>query len=1510
MWFTLVAFAIAALAGALVIQLPQVQTAIVNKVTNTLSEKLDGEITVEKIHFKPFSTLILKNLLIIDKNPVKSPFDSTKSQIDTFFRSEYVIVKLSLNGLMDKESIKIKGAIVKNAQMNLVLEDLVIEPDSIQMYNNLSRIFRLEKPKTRREPKPDEIFRINDVKVEGMGFSMFNHSSRLTKYLEGGIDWNNLVINDIYVAARNLMFKNGIMSGNADKVSFREEVGFVVSDMSGDVRVGRGRTIVDNLKIKDQWSDIMISQFMMSYRNVDDFKDFIKLVKIDGDIRNSVLDFRTIANFAPQIKGITLRADVSGTMSGTVEDFKVFDVRFSSREGGFAGTLNGRMTGIPETFLMWIDAKVTNLRLTTDGLSKFVTQWMRGGELDLSKFAKGTTFYGNAQAKGYLNNLDTRAFLNSKCGKVKAQARLDGILEEDAPIMMKGSIATSDLDLGRVTGYDILGPATLRSRLSMTMGENLNVEMDSLSIRRMHLNGYDYRDILAKGKYDPNALSATVISKDPNLNFIFQGGYARSEKSQNTVYKFNANIGHADLNAINIDKRGKSLVQFSTSADFTKTAKGDILGRIDIGNIMLENKAGRYNLGDVVMTSYSADNRYTARLNSQFATGSFSGTASIVDFIRDAKGITVDRELPILARKKDFAWNGNSYDVGFVCHDIQNLLSFAAPGLYIENGTALNAQITPKGDMTVNLKSGRMAVRRNYLKGIDMHLDNANHVIKGEVRCDEVSIANMTMTDNLLQLYAHDNRVGAGYSFDNHTDNETSGEFIVNGVISGDDDNRIFELDIKPSSLKYNSKEWSIQPSRIRIDGNDISIDSFGAISGEEFISIDGKASENYGDILTLQLERFNLSSINSLLPSDYGMRGAVTGSATLCSPISSINFDVDLLCDSTYIANIPLGEVTLGTKWNDTDRQFDFFAQNTLNGRRNLNAQGYYAPKSKILDANVMLDRFQVGYAQPLLKDIFSEMRGNISGELAAVGPLEQMNISSRNTRLDDAVLKVAYTGVPYMASGPFHMDQTGVYFDNISIKDRYDGTGTINGSINYDHFRDISFDTMISVNQIEAINLGEKDNETFYGNIFGSGNVHITGPIKSIVMNIDASTVKNGQLHIPTSYASVSPTGSNLLKFKQLETIKYIDPYEIFVQRAAVQDESPNEFKAKINVNAHPEVEAFVEIDKSSGNVLSGRGRGNLALEASEESFKINGDYTIESGSYKFVAMGLVNRDFLIQEGSNIRFNGDLLDSDLDIDAIYKTKASIATLISDTTSVANRRVVECGIKIQDKMSSPQLSFSIDIPDLDPTIKSRVESALSTEDKVQKQFLALILTNNFLPDEQSGIVNNNNSLYTNVTEMMANQINNIFQKLNIPLDLGLRYQPNNRGNDIFDVAVSTQLFNNRVIVNGNIGNKQYSSGNTENEVVGDIDIEIKLDRSGAFRLNLFSHSADQYSNYLDNSQRNGVGVTYQTEFNTFRQFFKNMFSSKKKRQEAKLAEEQAMKNSARNVIKIQRPTN
>ncbi len=208
----------------------------------------------------------------------------------------------------------------------------------------------------------------------------------------------------------------------------------------------------------------------------------------------------------------------------------------------------------------------------------------------------------------------------------------------------------------------------------------------------------------------------------------------------------------------------------------------------------------------------------------------------------------------------------------------------------------------------------------------------------------------------------------------------------------------------------------------------------------------------------------------------------------------------------------------------------------------------------------------------------------------------------------------------------------------------------------------------------------------------------------------------------------------------------------------------------------------------------------------------------------------------------------------------------------------------------------NPELKFNIDIPDLDPTTKVRVESALNTEGKIQKQFAALLISGGFLPDEQSGITNNSTILYSNVSEMLSNQINNIFQQLGIPLDLGLNYQPGEKGNtDIFDVAVSTQLFNNRLLINGNIGNDPYASSTNNRGVIGNVDVEYKLDKSGKLRIAAFSHAADQYSNYLDDSQRSGIGISYQQEFNRIKDIFRKKSKEQKeyeKRQKALKREE------------------
>ena len=94
-------------------------------------------------------------------------------------------------------------------------------------------------------------------------------------------------------------------------------------------------------------------------------------------------------------------------------------------------------------------------------------------------------------------------------------------------------------------------------------------------------------------------------------------------------------------------------------------------------------------------------------------------------------------------------------------------------------------------------------------------------------------------------------------------------------------------------------------------------------------------------------------------------------------------------------------------------------------------------------------------------------------------------------------------------------------------------------------------------------------------------------------------------------------------------------------------------------------------------------------------------------------------------------------------------------------------------------------------------------------------------------------------------------------------------------------MALSTQLLNNKIIVGGSVGNRKYkTSSNVNGDVVGNLDMQVKLDQEGKFRLNLFSHSADEYTSFLDYSQRNGVGISYQKEFNSFGDLVHSIFKT------------------------------
>lgn len=1495
------------MALVLLLQTPMVQTYIANKVLEKLSENIDGKITCERIHFKPFSNLVIKNMVIIDEAPYLDPSDSTCLKIDTLLSARYLIADFSLMSLIGHEGIHLNEVTLKDAKLNLVLEQHRSRPEGT---TNLTRMFKLDEI-PQKEKSDKELFLIKKIKGENITFVMKNYSDRKTTYYGDGINWNDLEVDNINIDASNLRFKGGTMSGNVNSLSFTEKSGYICNNITGSARVGNRLAHITDFKLEDPWSTIRMPEGKLIYTGSKDFTDYIHKVVMDAEIGTSLVDFTSIGYFAPQLKGNKLRVNAyQGHFYGTVDDYTVTDLKVAMEGGGFSGTVSGRMTGIPDVMNTTIKGELKNCRLTTKGLSTFVSYWMKDGKLDLSDFAKKETFFIRGTVDGTLNNMKVQPVITSAIGSASGKdIRIDNILMEDKPICLSGEISTQNLDAGKILDIDILGRTTLTLNAEASLGNEdspATATVHSLDISRLHLYGYDYTNISGEAVISDKFVDGRLTCDDPNLNFMTHGRYGISRSNNDTKYDFVVLVGDADLNKINLDKRGKSKTRFTLTADFTKTPTNDIFGDIMISDLWLENKAGAYNIGDISLNSINrANTTYKMDLTSSFAEGTLTGTAPVTEFIKDLIGVSLKRELPALFKDPSFQWSDNRYKLNFKFGDTQDILAWALPGMYIATNTTLEANLNDRGRLSASLNSQRIAFKKNFLMDVSMNLNNNDDVISGEITGSELKIATLKMSENSLKFLAEDNHIGVGYTYENNSELENRGEFVIHGDLKRDEDGLSMDMKLLPSTVYLNSREWRIRPSNMSICSDGIRESHIELASNDQKFLMHGGTSQSKTDTLNLDLEQFDMSILNPIFKTQLGIRGTASGNVQLTSPLKDKGILVDLTCDSTYFADQEVGRLKVTSKWDEAFQRFNIAAKTEIDGRTAINARGRLTPKTRGLEAYASLNKVHVGYLQPLMTGVFSDLHGYVSGDIRAEGTIDNLRWESIGTRLEDGGLRVDFTNVPYFVDGSFRFSDSGIYFDDIKGRDRYNGTAEVTGGIKWNNkFEDIYYDINVKCNELEGIDLNDKQNEYFYGNVFGTGNVSFSGTSSDMVMNVEGSTAKEGNFHVPISYTSVSGR-SNLLKFTEIKVDKPTDPYDVIMEKIDKGEETAVKFTTNMKINAMPDVEAFIWIDKTSGHMLSGHGSGTIQMMMNDDVFDITGDYNISKGNYKFVAYGIVNRDFEIQDGSSISFQGDIFESTLDIDALYKTKASIGTLIGDTTAVANRRTVECKIKITDKMMNPRLQFGIEIPEIDPMIKSRVESALSTEDKVQKQFLSLLISNSFLPDEQSGIVNNSTMLYSNVSEVMANQLNNILEKLNIPVDLGLNYQPNDKGNDVFDVAVSTQMFNNRVVVNGSVGNKQYKE-NAQTDVVGDLDIEIKLDKSGAFRLNLFSHSADSYTNYLDNSQRNGVGLTYQTEFSSFRQFIKNIFSKKKKRLAARQAEEEARADEERVELKIE----
>jgi hypothetical protein len=259
-------------------------------------------------------------------------------------------------------------------------------------------------------------------------------------------------------------------------------------------------------------------------------------------------------------------------------------------------------------------------------------------------------------------------------------------------------------------------------------------------------------------------------------------------------------------------------------------------------------------------------------------------------------------------------------------------------------------------------------------------------------------------------------------------------------------------------------------------------------------------------------------------------------------------------------------------------------------------------------------------------------------------------------------------------------------------------------------------------------------------------------------------------------------------------------------------------------------------------------------------------------------------------LANGGNIKWAGDPYNATVNIDAVYNVKTTLYDLLLNTpyVDISRKIPVQCTMNLSQKLENPIIKFNIAFPTLDQQTQSILEGLFSTEDETNKQILSLLVLNRFYTPEylrstDPNFENKNSSYAVGVTtsELLSNQLSNWLSQISNDFDIGVSYRPgDNLTSDEIQLALSTQIFDDKVTINGNVGTS--NSQERANDIVGDVDVNIKLDKSGKLQLKAFTRS-NEYLVYEESRNTQGIGIFYKEDFNTFKDLFKKYIGFLKK---------------------------
>ncbi|HKJ41498.1 MAG TPA: translocation/assembly module TamB domain-containing protein [Sunxiuqinia sp.] len=1437
-------------------QTSAVQTFLVRQITNRLSEKLNTKVSIKDVDIRFFNKVVLHDFLMEDQ------------QQDTMlFVGEMV-------ASVDHLSFKKQVVRFSSIEMNRTKLFVSLNENQVPNYNFILDALRSTSDTVQKSPSDWDFycqtFLFSDTRL---GYSYYKMKKP-----------NTIDLHDIHLDVSDFKLHRDSLAFNITDLSLDDHKSFNLNHLSAQVVSSNHIIKLQNLQLQTPHSKIMNADVTLDQTDMAKGKD-ISFLKLDVNVKNSLLDFTDLGQLVPAVRGMNLKLHLSGHIFGTIADLKGKDVKVEYGE-------NTRLiadfyaNGLPDIDRTYILLDLKNSTADFNDLNQI--KLPNSSKADYLQFSQllydaGVIHY-EGNFTGFLSDFVAYGTVKSNFGQVKTD--LSFVPSGKNLLKVNGHLKTVNFKLGQFTQYPKFGELTFNgqingsiSRLTRAFDAAVEGVVDSLEF-----NNYKFKNLTLDGNVQDRKFEGDFSIKDPNLDANFAGKL--DFNSPVPKFDFEMTLGKANLRALNLDHlHEKSMLSFILNANF----KGNSIDNLD-GNIWFEeghylNENDTVQLNSLTINTFY-DTKAHLQVHSDFADADIAGNYSFSTISQSLSNILY-RYLPASGLVYDPKLNTNQFDFDVSLKDLEPLTRTFMPQLYIGPSeiTGRFDDMTQNLELTANIP--RIEYRNLILNGYTLSIHSADE-LQFKSRLEELRLNKDQKIYNLALLAdASENHLNPKIVWNNFNVKTYSGELETKIDFTKNIYNKPHvEIDVVPSKIYVADTLWRVHPATITVDSTRIQVDNFQITNLNQQLALDGVVSTNQSDRLNLQVAGIDLSNLNLLTNQELDFGGVLNGSASVFDVYEKPLFLSDLKIKGLSYLNHLIGDVGLSSKW---DRQQEAIQSKLIidsKSHRSLVASGKYTPSTDSLDFKVNLNDLSLNVLEPVLEGTFENIRGRGTGNVWLHGTPDKILMDGDVLGLD-AGLMIPATQVDYFFTDTVKFRADSIVFDHIKIADYEGNTGIFNGSIRSDNFANMDYSMTISSQKILAINTTYRDNEQFYGKGYAKGLFRIGGHAEKVYLYATAETLPGTSINIALDYQQQAQ------EYDFLRFINNKENKDANQQHRVVTDNS--KLYMNFDFDVTPDAQIQLIYNSQIGDVIRARGNGNLQVEVDPDmNIDMYGEYRVEKGDYLFTLQNVINKKFEIAQGGTIRWNGDPYNANIDLEAIYKLKASLAELVVNPTEnnidYSQRIPVSCEIFLTENLNNPNIAFNIDFPTAEDRIKDQVRQYFSTEEDMNKQILSLLVMGQFYTPEYlrgSYQASNTNLVGTTASELFSNQLSNWLSQISNDFDIGVNYRPGNQlTNDEVELALSTQMFNDRVTLNGNIGNNgtRGTTANSSN-IVGDFDLNVKLTNNGKLQLKAYNHSNNNLF-YETSPYTQGIGVSYRENYDTFGELwrkFKRLFSKKKK---------------------------